>query len=152
MAESEFKRSASAILIAGIVAGSIDVGCAALINHAGPTRILQVIASGLIGRAALSAGNGSVVLGLILQWLMSIIIATIYVVSARYKAAFLQRWVVAGFLYGTLVFVVMNFVVIPLSAMPFHSRHTLQGITLNLAAMWLFGLIIAFFGRRMLIR
>ena len=137
------RRAALTSLIAGVVAGTIDVGCAALINRAAPGQILQVIAIGLFGRAAFHA-DGSAALGLLLQWSMSIIIAAIYLASARFRVVMLRHWVAAGLLYGTVVYVVMNFVVVPLSAMPLHGRITALGIALNLAAMWLFALIISY--------
>jgi len=45
-----------AILCGGLVAGSLDVLAAALINGFDPLIILRAIASGLLGRAALQGG------------------------------------------------------------------------------------------------
>jgi len=42
-----------AILWGGFVAGTIDIGAAALINRLSPVIILHAIASGLLGKASL---------------------------------------------------------------------------------------------------
>jgi len=67
-----------AALYGGLVAGTVDIGAACLINRVGPAPILRFIASGLLGRAnVLGRGAEILLLGLILQWAMSIIIAGI---------------------------------------------------------------------------
>jgi hypothetical protein len=63
-----------AILAGGFIAGTIDIGAAVALYHIGPITILQAIASGLLGKAAYSGGLNTVVLGLVLQWVMSLII------------------------------------------------------------------------------
>ena len=67
----------AAIAIGGLFAGSLDIFVAGAINHASPATILQAIASGLLGRASYDVGAGTVALGLLLQWLMSLAIAAI---------------------------------------------------------------------------
>lgn len=44
------KSDPTAILVAGLAAGTIDIGAAALINLANPILILHFIAGGLLGR------------------------------------------------------------------------------------------------------
>ena len=39
------------VFAAGLVAGTIDIGAASLINRLSPVVILQAVASGLLGRA-----------------------------------------------------------------------------------------------------
>ena len=53
------KSIAVAILVGGLVAGTIDIGAAALISAMSPVRILKVVAGGLLGRAALDGGTAS---------------------------------------------------------------------------------------------
>lgn len=64
-----------AILLGGFIAGTIDIGAAALINWVSPILILHFIAGGLLGKAALGGGTPVALLGLLLQWAMSLIIA-----------------------------------------------------------------------------
>jgi uncharacterized membrane protein YagU involved in acid resistance len=142
-----------AILLGGLTAGTIDIGAAALISGRGVVFILHVIAGGLIGKtAAFSGGSSTAIMGLLLQWAMAILIAAIYVLGTRTRPAISQMWVPSGIVYGIIVFFVMNYVVVPLSA--YHRLPTLTaaGFAENMTAMLLFGLIIAFFARRRSIR
>jgi hypothetical protein len=137
-----------AVVCAGLVAGTIDIGAAALINLASPLLILKFIAGGLLGKGALAGGAGVVVLGLVLQWAMSLLIAGIYVVASRRAAVLRRSWVSCGLAYGVVVFLVMNYVVVPLSAWHRWPAFTAFTFAANLVAMLLFGLIVAFFVRR----
>jgi len=133
-----------AILLGGLIAGTLDIGAAALINGRSPLVILLVIASGLLGKASFQGGLPAVILGLLLQWLM---IAAIYVLVSNRIGELKQHWIAGGLAYGVGVFVVMNYVVVPLSEIgriPQFTGWTLGG---NLLAMLGFGLLIAFFAR-----
>jgi hypothetical protein len=138
-----------AILYGGFVAGTIDIFAPALIYWINPLGVLRFIAGGLIGRpAAKAAGLPAAALGLVLQWAMSIIIAAIFVHAATRMPALLRRWIAAGIAYGSVVFFVMNYVVRPLSMHRDFPQMGLYDFTTNMAAMWLFGLIIAWFAQR----
>jgi len=137
----------TAILLGGFVAGTVDVGAASLINLLSPIRILQFIAGGLLGKAALSGGIPVALLGLVLQWLMSMIIAAVYVLAASWLPVLGRQWIGFGLAYGVVVFFVMNYVVVPLSAWARWPHFTPYSFAANMAAMLLFGLIVAFFAR-----
>ena len=138
-------------LAGGLIAGTVDIGAAALINWRSPAVILRFIASGLIGPEALHRGAAGAVLGLLLQWLMGIIIAAIFVVSALLigPANLLARgrWIAAAIGYGVVVFLVMNYIVVPLSALHRFPHFTPTSALENLLAMFLFTLIIALCAR-----
>ena len=141
------RTTAAAIAWGGLVAGTVDIGAASLINMIGPLVILRAIASGLLGRAAFAGGLPVSLLGLVLQWAMSLLIAAIFVLGAQRLAWMRQRWVAAGLAYGVVVFVVMEFVVVPLSAAR-NPHFTAVSLLENVLAMLSYGLIIAFFARR----
>lgn len=141
-------RVVAAILLGGLIAGTIDIGAAALISGLDPSVIQQFIAGGLLGPAALHGGAATMWLGLFLQWGMSILIAAIFVVAALRLRWMTARWIVAGLAYGVVVFVVMNYVVMPLSAWHRINHFKPLSFVENLAAMLLFGLIVAWFARR----
>lgn len=136
-----------AILYGGFVAGTIDIGAASLINGISPLVILRAIASGLLGKTAFQGGLPVSMLGLGLQWVMSLLIAAIFVFAARQLTWLNRRWVSAGMLYGVVVFAVMEYIVVPLSAAWPKPHFTTQSFIENLLAMLLFGLIVAFFAR-----
>ena len=142
------KSYLTAILLGGFVAGTIDIGAAALINFVNPIRVLHFIAGGLLGKAALAGGTGLALLGLLLQWAMSLIIAAIYVFAAHWLGIMRRLWVLSGLSYGIVVFFVMNYIVVPLSAWAIWPHFTVPTFAANMLAMLLFGLIVAFFVRR----
>jgi len=80
--------------------------------------VLQYIASGLIGVAAFTGGLATALLGLVLEFVMLIIIAGFFIFSADRIALLRKNVIVGSLLYGFGVFIVMNFVVVPLSAAP----------------------------------
>jgi uncharacterized membrane protein YagU involved in acid resistance len=136
-----------AILCGGFIAGTIDIGAAVLINHLDPATILHAVASGVLGKASFVDGASAAWLGLGLQWAMSLLIAAIFVVAATRMTWLRRRWLPAGLGYGAAIYVVMNYVVVPLSAAPFKPPFAPAAIVANLLAMLLFGLIVAFFAR-----
>jgi hypothetical protein len=142
-----------AIAGGGLVAGSIDIFAPVLIYWINPQSVLRFIAGGLIGRPAAKAGGPEIVLlGLLLQWAMSLIIAAIFVAAALRLRALVRDWVLAGFAYGVVVFFVMNYVVRPLSMHRDFPHMGLYDFSTNMAAMWLFGLIVAWFAQHYLRR
>jgi uncharacterized membrane protein YagU involved in acid resistance len=138
----------AAIVTAGLVAGTIDIGAACLINMLGPIVILHAIASGVLGKPSYSGGLDTALLGLVLQWAMSIVIAAIYIAASKTIPLLARRWLSSGLAYGVAIFVVMSFVVVPLSnAWPKGPVPTPGKIVANLLAMLLFGVIVARFAR-----
>jgi hypothetical protein len=76
----------------------------------------QYVASGLMGDAAYAGGFATALLGVILELLMTIIIAGIFIFSADRIPLLRKNVIVGSLLYGFGVFIVMNFIVLPLSA------------------------------------
>jgi uncharacterized membrane protein YagU involved in acid resistance len=137
----------AAILLGGLIAGTLDIGAAALINGRNPLVILLVIASGLLGKASFRGGLPAVLLGLVLQWLMSLVISAIFVLLSNRVPELKQHWSAAGLAYGVGIFVVMNYLVVPLSEIGRLPQFTVWTFGGNLLAMLGFGLLIAFFAR-----
>lgn len=150
------RATLNAILLGGLTAGSIDIFAAALIYLIDPLIICRAIASGLLGKPAFSGGPGVMMLGVLLQWGMSIVIAAIFVFAWQRLAWMRRDWRLTGLLYGVPVYLVMTYVVRPLSAAwpPADYSKPVDWAKLgeNLLAMLLFGLILAWFARRYLPR
>ena len=84
-----------------------------------PTRILQSIGAGLLGReTAVAGGLATAMLGLGLHFFIAFMIVLTYHLASRRLRALVTRPVVCGVLYGVAVYAVMNFIVLPLSAAP----------------------------------
>jgi uncharacterized membrane protein YagU involved in acid resistance len=141
-------RALFAALCGGLVAGTLDIGVAALLNSASPLVVLVFIASGILGKAAYHAGAAGLILGLVLQWAMSFAIALIYGLGRERVEVLRHSWVLGGVLYGLVIFLVMSFAVVPLSRAVPQPAFTLPALVENLLAMILFGLIVAFCAHR----
>ena len=102
-------------LLASVFAGIPDIFAAAALVRQPPNRILQTVASGLLGKASYQGGWTTASLGLALQIAMSLVIALIYNLAVAQAAMIRDRPLISGALYGVVVYVVMNFVVVPLS-------------------------------------
>ena len=81
-----------------------------------PVRILQSIASGLLGRSAFEGGLLTASLGGVLHYCIAFFIVTVYFISSSRLPALIRSPLIFGPLYGLVVYSVMNFVVVPLSA------------------------------------
>ena len=140
----------SAIFLGGLIAAAVDIGAACLITGRSPVFITQVIAGGLLGNATFDGGTGTVILGALLQEAMGVLIAAIYVVGLlKPVPALLRQWIPSGLVYGVIIFFVMNYVVVPLSAWKSAAHFTPVKFAANMAAMLVFGLIVAFFCRHL---
>ena len=114
-------RAARAILGGGLLGGLFDITYACVVwgIRAGvtPIRVGQSVASGLLGREAALAGGVPVgILGLVLHFLMAILMAAVYYAAATRIPLLVKRAVPCGIAYGLGLYLVMNFVVLPLSA------------------------------------
>jgi uncharacterized membrane protein YagU involved in acid resistance len=129
--------------LASIAAGIPDVFAAAALSRAPTGRVLQMIASGVLGEASYTRGAFSMALGLGLQIAMSFVIALIYNIAFARQEGIRQNPLLCAALYGVVIFIVMNFVVVPLSrAHPKH-RWDLKSVIAMLIVMILFAEIIA---------
>ena len=85
--------------------------------------MLQAIASGLLGKASFEGGAATAVLGFALHYAHDGLHRRVLLSAHRHFLPFLRRsWCLWGALYGAVVFVVMNYIVVPLSAI----GHTFQ--------------------------
>jgi hypothetical protein len=111
----------SAILVGGGVAGALDIVYACVRgSQAGVSaeRVLQSVASGLLGRPAFDGGTATAALGLGLHFAMTTLMAAIYVGAATRLPLLRGHWWLVGPAYGAAIYVVMNRIVVPLSAFP----------------------------------
>jgi uncharacterized membrane protein YagU involved in acid resistance len=128
------------VTIAGIVAGTLDIIAAFIrsgLRGVGPVRVLQSISSGLLGTASYTKGASSAILGLFLHFFIATTAALVYYAASRRLRSLLTRPLVWGPIYGVIVWLVMNLIVLPLSGFP----HRLSFMPMNVAT----GLLIHIF-------
>jgi|SRR5579859_399816 len=132
-----------AIFTATLACGTLDAAAASTQAAAlgiQPRRVWQGVASGLLGPRALEAGWSSALIGFALHFFISFVIATIYVVASQMFASqgmvfLLRHPLAAGALYGAAVFLVMSYIVIPLSRRakrPFNLKFALTQLLIHI--------------------
>jgi hypothetical protein len=126
------------IFRAGLVCGVLDISAAFItwsFSGVHPFRILQGIASGLLGPQAFQGGWPSALLGAVCHFFIAFSAATVfYLVSRKWK--FLgQHATFSGVSYGIAVYFVMYWMVMPLSRLhpePFSSARTALAIVTHI--------------------
>ena len=112
-----------AVFWAGLLCGILDI-TAAFVTWAPqgvkPIRILQGIASGLLGAKSFTGGWETAALGAVLHFFIAFSAATVFYLSSRKLTFMTHRPVPSGIAYGVAVYLVMYWVVMPLSY--FHKR------------------------------
>ena len=147
-------RAFDTILFGGLVVAILDALFAftfyGLILGAKPLRIFQGVAAGLLGGSASFAGGiKTFLLGLLLHFVVATCIATVYYLAATKLPVLVQHAVVSGLVYGMIAYLVMKFVVTPLSAI---GRRPVPRLSIFLTEIighaFLVGLPIALIARR----
>jgi hypothetical protein len=110
------------ILLAGCAAAAIDIIFAFVFFGwtlgITPVRVLQSVASGLYGRASFDGGLSTAAVGLIAHFLILIVAAWWYYLASRRLPLINRHPAVCGVAFGLAIYVVMQYVVVPLSAAP----------------------------------
>ncbi|WP_338870610.1 hypothetical protein WBJ53_23210 [Spirosoma sp. SC4-14] len=111
------------IFVAGVAAGTLDALGAILIYVVLPGKssvlpIFQFIASGAAGPRAFNGGVPMAFYGLFWHFMIAFIFAAFYYLLATRIRFLISQPTICGIAYGAFVWLVMNFVVVPLSATP----------------------------------
>lgn len=115
------------ILVGGLSAGTFDLILAFMTFGRGMPR---GIASGLLGAKAFQGGAVTWVLGILLHYFIAFSAAAVYCFASRKLLFLKEHFLVCGAFFGIAVFLVMNLVVLPLSAVPFPiGPFTVHGLT-----------------------
>lgn len=140
------------VALGGLVAGTFDIVYAcvfwAVTLGVAPQRIFQRVASGWLGDSSLTGGWATAALGLVSHYFIALSMASAYYLVARRWPTLWERAVACGAAYGLLLYGVMNYVVVPLSAAGPSSKDPLWVGMSILVHMLLIGLPIALFARR----
>lgn len=140
------RRPWRSVVIAGLLAGAFDITFAFVFysrQGASPVRILRFIASGVLGPAAFTRGSWTVVLGATLHFVIALCAAFVFYLASRRLPVLTRRPLWSGAAFGVAMYLVMHFVVLPLSRIPFRLP-TLQSVVGELFShVVLFGMVIA---------
>jgi uncharacterized membrane protein YagU involved in acid resistance len=108
-----------AICWGGLIGGILDISDALVfygMRGVPPGRLLRGIVSGLLGARAMDGGWAAATLGLFLHFLIAFTAAAVYYAASRKLRMLRERPILSGLLYGVAVFLFMNMIVVPLSA------------------------------------
>jgi uncharacterized membrane protein YagU involved in acid resistance len=107
------------VFLAGFLIALADMAFAITVwfswNATGFEKVFQSIAVGVLGKASYDDGVPAAVLGAALHLFMATTFVAVYTLVARRVQALLSRPLAYGPAYGALLYVVMNFIVMPLS-------------------------------------
>lgn len=136
----------------GLIAGTLDIVAACLTAWlragVGPIRLLQSVASGLLGPAAFEGGVKTALLGLALHFFIATIWTVVFYLASRKFLFLIERPIQFGLIYGIAVYLFMSFVVLPLSRVTPRPA-TITGRTIGLLTIMLcIGLPISLIVRR----
>lgn len=140
-------------VIAGatLLVGTLDISDAFIfygLRGVTPTRILQGIASGALGRAAFGMGNGSAILGLFFHFFIAFSATTVFLLASR-QLPLSRHPFLYGTLFGVALYIVMNYIVLPLSKIGLRPTPPLVPLVNGVAALIVcIGIPLAFIARR----
>jgi hypothetical protein len=126
------------ILFAALLAGTLDILAAILVydiimQRVTAIQILDGIAAGLFGKTVSGNETDMAIMGLLLHYFIAFCFAAAYFFAFP-KISFLKKnAVISGLLYGIIVWVIMNRIVVPLSQAshgPFAWPAFLRGVTI----------------------
>jgi uncharacterized membrane protein YagU involved in acid resistance len=153
VSSSERPRALDTIFLGGLVVAVLDGLFAftfyGLILGVKPLRIFQSVAAGLLGTDSFSGGIKTFLLGLLLHFVVASCIATVYYLASVKLPVLVHHAVASGLIYGMIAYLVMKFVVTPLSAI---GRRPVPRLSIFLTEIighaFLVGLPIALIARR----
>ena len=142
--ETYRKKSFKVILLTSILAGTLDA-IAAIIHYTinggkVASRIFQYIASGAVGGEAFTGGIGMVILGIILHYSIAFGFTLFFFLIYPRVKFFSKNKILTAAIYGIFVWLVMNFIVIPMSSInpaPFNLRQSIIGALILIVAIGL---------------
>lgn len=140
----------SAIAWAGLLAGTLDIlaACGNFSIQTGrdPSIVLKFVASGALGPDALAGGIPIALLGLLFHFIIAFSWTTLFFII--YPKLPKGSWILYGLIYGVVVWLLMNLVVIPLTKIqprPFNWNSAIIGAIILMLAI---GLPISYLARK----
>jgi hypothetical protein len=119
MKKSIFQSPAKTILLAGLVAGTLDIFSAIIFLAKGNWQgTLKFISRHAFGDAAANGGNEMLVYGILFHYIIAFSFAIAFFIAARYISFLRKNAILWGVLYGIFVWAFMNLVVLPFTKLP----------------------------------
>ena len=111
--------AASTVAIAGVVAGAIDLALNTVEAVNSGTSVLKPwkgVAAALLGKnAVIQGGDAMAIIGVGLHFLITVGAAAIYYLVAKRWGWLVRHAFLSGLVFGTIFFLAMNYVILPLT-------------------------------------
>jgi uncharacterized membrane protein YagU involved in acid resistance len=145
-------RFFKALLLCLLIAGTLDIADALIfygLRGVPPQGLLRFIAGCLLGVSALHGGWAMAALGLAIHYTITLFWSALFLLAATRFTFLTSHAIASGLIYGGLIYIVMNFVVLPLTRLPPRSHHLPAAVLINgvLALLLFMGLPIALIAR-----
>lgn len=106
------------VFAAGLTAAVLDITGAIivyayLLQVTTTQKLLQSVAAGALGKSSYSGGWQTALLGLVFHTMIALSFAGFYMLIYHYWTRLFSNTFIAGFIYGSLVWCVMNLLVLP---------------------------------------
>jgi hypothetical protein len=139
---------AKAVLTTGLIAGTLDItaACTNAYVQRGimPEQVLRFVASGLFGQSAFTGGPVMAFAGLIIHFMIAISWTLLFYILYP-RLAFLRKdKIVSGIIYGAFVWVMMNLVILPITAIPKSPFNFMSALINMVILMFMIGMPNAF--------
>jgi uncharacterized membrane protein YagU involved in acid resistance len=113
---------ARAVLTTGLIAGTLDIIAACISAYiqrgSSPERLLQFVASGLFGEDAFTGGITMAIVGLVMHFMIATSWSLLFYLLYPRLALLRKNKILVGIIYGAFVWVMMNRVILPVTAIP----------------------------------
>jgi len=143
---------AKAITLTGLLAGTLDI-TAAIVMYVTATGksgldVLRYVASGAFGSEAFTGGMPMALAGLIFHYIIAYSFTIIYFLLYKKIILVSKNTVINALVYGIVVWIIMNIIVLPLSNVPpftFDLAKAIKGATVLILAI---GVPVSFLANR----
>lgn len=121
---------------AGIIVGTLDI-LAAFIQFYSKTQkspivVLNFIASGIFGKEAFTGGNKMAAFGLFFHYLIAFAFTLLFFALYPKLKKLIRNKYVLGLIYGLFIWLVMQFLIVPLSRVPV-TKFSIQGAIISIS-------------------
>jgi hypothetical protein len=131
------KTALKTIFLSGLVAGALDcISAVVFLGNMNFSGVWKYVASGYFDKDAFDGGKEMVAYGLLFHFLIAFTWAAVYYFLFTRIRFFTTQKIPGGLLYGIIVWMAMNLVVLPFTHIP-ESTFTAMGVIKNMLILML---------------
>ena len=152
MAAPSKKINTGIVIKTGLLTGTLDIAIALIQYYSktgkDPANVLRFIAGAVFGSKAYAGGTGMAVAGLLFHFAIALVWTIIFFFLYPKIALLQKNFIVSAIIYGVFIWAVMNFIVLPLSALPALHSDLKQSLTAIAILVIAFGIPLSLISKR----